>query len=102
MRVQPLFPCVALSTQDKVAGFARICGLDDFLVDVEADGNSWPHSLSDKRGRLRRSDAFRSSWYAKRDACLRHWGGIARRFHAEMRTRFEAGTLPPPRGLLVN
>ena len=31
-------PCIALSTQDKVTGFARICGLDDYLVDVAEDG----------------------------------------------------------------
>mmetsp|Transcript_91867 Transcript_91867/g.275752 ORF Transcript_91867/g.275752 Transcript_91867/m.275752 type:complete len:424 (+) Transcript_91867:296-1567(+) len=83
-------PCVALSTQDKVSGFAHICGLEDYLVDVIADGPRWNERLTTVVERLKTSVPFRAAWHAKRAACLRHWGAVSHRFHDDLKTRFEA------------
>ena len=80
-------PCVALATQDKVSGFAHICHLVDYLVDVGEDVH-WAHNLSMKLQLMQTDEAYRSAWYRRRDACLAHWGGVANRFHSELRVRF--------------
>lgn len=82
-------PCIALSTQDKVTGFARICGLDDYLVDVAVDG-SWAQRLREMLHRLQSNTQYRDKWHKKRDACVNHWDAVAQRFHSELRTRFNA------------
>ena len=80
-------PCVALSTQDKVSGFARICDLEDYLVDVGEDAH-WAHNLTRKLYRIQTDEVYRSNWYAKRDTCLSRWEGVATRFHSDLRARF--------------
>ena len=82
-------PCIALSTQDKVAGFAHICGLDNYLVDV-AEDRKWAQNLLDKLSRLQSHKQYRYEWYTKRDACLNHWSAVAQRYHGELRARFNA------------
>ena len=81
-------PCVALSTQDKVSGFAKICKLDDFLVDIKTHTN-WYATLKAKVDLLQSDDSFRMKWYEKRDFCIRHWNVVAKRFHADLRMRFQ-------------
>ncbi len=80
-------PCIALSTQDKVAGFAHICGLDNYTVDVAEDRN-WAQNLLDKLRRLQSYEQYRYKWYTKRDACLNHWSAVAQGYHEELRARF--------------
>jgi len=82
-------PCIALSTQDKVAGFARRCSLDEYLVDVQPS-RKWQGPLASTFSQLQYNASFRDGWHQKRAKCLLHWAGISDRFHEDMRTRFLA------------
>ena len=89
-------PCVALSTQDKVSGFARACGLDDYLVDV-ADGGDYMSQLKKSVNELNHSKEFRNQWYTRRTKCVDHWADIQRAYHSELKARWEkwSWTKPP-------
>merc|ERR1712087_575915 len=82
-------PCLAFSTQDKVAGFARICKFDDYLIDTQRP--TWLNDLKHSILQLRSNQTYIKRWYELRDACLDQWNCVARRFHAHI-----SNSLPRP------
>jgi polysaccharide pyruvyl transferase WcaK-like protein len=54
-------PCINLSTQDKVLGFAMKNGYQRYTVDTQI--SNWKKSLSSKIKRLKKSDEYLSDWY---------------------------------------
>jgi drug/metabolite transporter (DMT)-like permease len=80
-------PCIALSTQDKVSGFARLCGFEQYLVDVSED-RQWERTLTSAFSRLQNDVSFRDGWHRKRAACVHHWSGVSGRYHEDVHARF--------------
>ena len=76
-------PSIVLSTQDKVLGFAKACGLDNYTVDTQAN-ETYIHLLRHKMNELNHNSDYRKAWHDKQSYCLDRWVSVQSKFHAQL------------------